>query len=265
MLILGSPGKITARQIDTPFLPLYLVTVAGPFIAGFLLTGLCDGIKGYRDLLAQLTRWRVHLKWYAIALLIAPLSVFAALFALSIFSPAFLPAIFSSGDNPVASVFGLEGNNKIILVPFVLMIGLFNGFIEEAGWTGFATSKQRIRHSLFATGLNIGIVWGLWHFFSNYIGSAAEAGTFPLPLYMAAVLFSFLPPFRILMTWVYDHTRSLFVAILMHSSLDIFWMLSMPSILTGHQRVIWYIVWAVILWVMVATTGMIGRRWNRMD
>jgi membrane protease YdiL (CAAX protease family) len=63
---------------------------------------------------------------------------------------------------------------------------------------------------------------------------------FPLPLYMAVIRFSFLPPFRVLMTWVYDYTGSLFIAILMHASLDIFWILSMPTVfLTGQQRVTW--------------------------
>jgi hypothetical protein len=95
-------------------------------------------------------------------------------------------------------------------------------------------------------------MWGLWHMLSNYIGSAAGAGTVPLPLYITLLLFSFLPPFRILMMWVYKHTESLFLAILMHASLDVFWLLAMPVALTGAERVIWYALWAVVLWSMVA-------------
>jgi hypothetical protein len=94
------------------------------------------------------------------------------------------------------------------------------------------------------------------------MGSAVGADAFPLPLYMAVILFSFLPPFRILMTWVYDHTRSLFIAILMHASLDIFWILSMPNVLTGQQRVTWYMTWAIVLWGIVAIIGIVrnGKR-----
>jgi hypothetical protein len=35
-------------------------------------------------------------------------------------------------------------------------------------------------------------------------------------LYMAVLLFSWLPPYRVLMVWVYDRTESLLVAMLMH-------------------------------------------------
>jgi len=265
VLILGGPGGITSKPTDVPFLPLYLVTVAGPGIAGVLLSGLYRGSKGYRDFFSRLFKWRVRVKWYVAALLIAPVTVFTTLLALSLFSPAFLPGIFSSGNNPVASMFGLPGGDKITLLLFVTIIGLFNGFVEELGWTGFVTPKMRLNHNLITTGFSVGIMWGLWHLLSNYLGSSVGAGTFPLPLYMAVILFSFLPPFRVLMTWVYDYTGSLFIAILMHASLDIFWILSTPTFLTSQQRVTWYVAWAVVLWGIVAVKGIvrIEKRINR--
>lgn len=255
VLILGDPNRITSKPTNAPFLPLYFITVAGPSIAGVLLTGLYHGRKGYREFLSRLIKWGVRVKWYAVALLIAPLTVFTTLLILSLFSPIFLPGIFSAGNNPVASMFGLAGGDKISLLLFVVMIGLFNGFIEELGWTGFVAPKLRLKHNFKTAGFQLGMVWGLWHLLSNYIGSAAGAGAFPLPLYMAVILFSFLPPFRILMTWAYDHTGSLFIAIVMHASLDIFWILSTPTSLTGQQRVIWYVTWAIVLWGIVAVIG----------
>src|SRR5678816_865925 len=188
----------------------------------------------------------------AVALLAAPLSVFAALFAITLISPVFMPGIFSSGNNPVALAFGLPGSNKIILSLFVVGLGLFNGFVEEVGWTGFATPTLLMNHRLIASGLNLGIMWGLWHLLSNFIGSAEAAGAVPLPLYISVMLFSFLPPFRILMVWVYEHTRSLLIGVLMHASLDAFWILSMPVAITGGERMIWYLVWAAALWGLVA-------------
>ena len=157
-------------------------------------------------------------------------------------------------------MFGLSNSNKITLSLFVLMISLFNGFVEELGWTGFATRKLRLGNTVFVTGLNLGFMWGLWHLLSNYIGSASGARTLPLPWYMGVILFSFLPPFRILMTWVYDHTKSLFVAILMHASLDAFWILSSPNALTGQQRVTWYIAWASVLWTLVVIIAAIRKK-----
>jgi membrane protease YdiL (CAAX protease family) len=264
VLISGGPDKITSQPTNAPFLPLYFVTVAGPSVAGILLTGLYSWEKGYREFFSRLFRWRVPVKWYAAALLIAPFTVFTTLLALSLFSPVFLPGIFSAGDNPVASMFGLPRTNKISLLFFVIMIGVFNGLIEELGWTGFVTPRLTLKHNFITAGFQLGMMWGLWHLLSNYLGSAVGAGAFPLSLYMVVILFSFLPPFRILMTWVYHHTKSLFMAILMHASLDIFWILSMPNVLTGQQRVIWYVTWAIVLWAIVAIIGIV-RNGNRLD
>ena len=252
MLVSGGSGRITSEPSDVPFLPLYFITVGGPLLASLLLTGLYNGKKGYRELLSRLIKWRVPARWYAVALFAAPLSVFAALFALTLTSQVFMPGIFSSGNNPVALAFGLPGGNKIMLLLFVLGLGLFNSFVEEVGWTGFATPKLLLNHRLIASGLNLGITWGLWHLLSNFIGSAEAAGAVPLPLYLSVMLLSFLPPFRILMVWVYKHTGSLLMAVLMHASLDVFWILSMPVAITGGERMTWYIVWAAVLWGLVA-------------
>jgi len=250
-LLLGGPGRITSQPTNVPFLPLYLITVAGPIISGVLMTGLYQGKKGFQELFSRLLKWRISFKWYAMALIIPPLTVFTALYILTLFSPAFTPGIFDSGINPVASAFGLPEGNKITLVLFVFMLGLFNGFVEEVGWTGFATPRLLLHQNLISAGVRLGIMWGLWHLLSNYIGSTEGAGSVSLLLYLPVMLFSFLPPFRVLMLWVYRHTESLWLALLMHASLDMFWMLSMPVSITGKERVIWYLLWAIVLWILV--------------
>ena len=54
------------------------------------------------------------------------------------------------------------------------------------------------------------------------------------------------------MVWVYDRTKSLFVAMIMHGSLDTFWLIATPMAIAGVNLVTWYIAWAVVLWVLVA-------------
>jgi uncharacterized protein len=93
---------------------------------------------------------------------------------------------------------------------------------------------------------------GAWHFLSNYLGSATSAGALSLALYLPALLFSFLPPYRVLMVWVYDHTKSLLVAMLMHASLVTFWLIFTPLAISGVNQVTWYLVWAAVLWTVVA-------------
>jgi membrane protease YdiL (CAAX protease family) len=176
------------------------------------------------------------------------------LFALSLTSPAFIPGILAT-NNADSLLFGFSSNEKTSFVLFVLLLGLVNGFIEELGWTGFAIPKLTPRHGILTTGLSVGFLWGGWHFLSNYLGSASAAGELPLFLYMSAMLFSFLPPYRVLMVWVYERTGSLLLAMLMHASLNIFWLLSMPLAITAVQHVIWYLAWAAVLWIVVAAVA----------
>ena len=105
-------------------------------------------------------------------------------------------------------------------------------------------------YGILATGLVVGILWGAWHFLSNLWGVGLSSGPVPLALYMAALLFSFLPPFRLLMVWVYGHTKSLFAAYVMHFSLVFFWLISTPLGIAGVNLVTWYIAWAVVLWIV---------------
>ena len=74
---------------------------------------------------------------------------------------------------------------------------------------------------------------------------------------MPAILFSFLPPYRVLMVWVYERTNgSLLVAMLMHASLVAFWIISTPVGITGMPLVTWYLVWAAVLWVVVGAVSL---------
>lgn len=233
----GIPGIIYQTMSSPLFMSVVLVTLSGPLVAGILTTIFVYGKNGLHDIVSRLFRWRVAARWYAVAILTAPLSVIATLLALSIFSPAFIPGIFTAGD-------------KVSLVVLALTVGLIGPLCEEPGWTGFAIPQLRKRYSILATGLIVGVLWGAWHFLSNLYGVKTSSGTLPLTLFMPVILFSFLPPFRVLMAWVYDHTKSLFVAIIMHSSLIIFWLIATPTGIAGANLVIWYIAWAVGLWIV---------------
>src|ERR687898_883273 len=118
-----------------------LAWVAGPPIAGILLTGLLDGRAGFRDLLARMRSGRVGARWYAVALLTAPLVFTAILLAFSLSSPEFLPRILTTSDTASVLLFGIGWG----------LIG--GGFLEELGWTGFAvpTLLRRMRYGVFIT------------------------------------------------------------------------------------------------------------------
>src|SRR5215203_7181821 len=95
VLIVVGPGGLPAankEQYETLFPIAILAMVAGPSVAGILLTGLLYGRAGLREFGSRLTRWRVGARWYALALLTAPLSMAATLLALSLTSSEYLPS-----------------------------------------------------------------------------------------------------------------------------------------------------------------------------
>lgn len=251
ILVLGGiPGPRTGNEELLPF--AMLAMYVGPSVAGVLLTGLVYGGAGFRELRSRLLKWRVGARWYAAALLIGPLSVIASLFALLLLFPEFLPGIFTTDDKASLLLFGIVG-------------GLTTGFFEELGWTGFAVPRMRLRYGVFTTGLIVGLLWGAWHFLVNLWGSASSSGGLSLALFLPAVLFSFVPAYRVLMVWVYDRTGSLLGAMLMHASMLAFWLIFMPVSITGVPLVTWYLVWAAVLWVVVVAVAVAQRRVPRRD
>ena len=118
---------------------------------------------------SRLLRWRVGARWYAVALLTAPLSMMAVLLALSLISPEFLPRIFTTSDKATLLLMGIA-------------VGLVAGIFEELGWTGFAIPRMRLRYGVLATGLFVGVLWGAWHFFMNFWASGITSGELPLAL-----------------------------------------------------------------------------------
>ena len=251
LLVVGlGPGGIPAakEQVGALMPFMLLALFAGPSVAGLVMTGLVYGRAGFRDLLTRMTRWRVGARWYAVALLTAPLLVTATLLALSLTSPEFLPGIFTSDD-------------KVTLVLFGIGWGLVGGgLLEELGWTGFAVpTLLRQRHGVLATGLIVGVLWGLWHFLITFWASGTASGALSLAGFLPAVLFyvGSLPAYRVLMVWVYDRTgESMLLAMLMHASFSASMLIQQPLGLALVPGLAWNLVLAAALWVVVGAVAL---------
>jgi membrane protease YdiL (CAAX protease family) len=237
ILVVG-PGGIPGTPVQTAKPPfVYSTLLVGPSIAGILMSVLVDGKAGLRALLSRLLRWRVGAGWYAIALLTAPVLTAAILFALSLTSPVYVPAIVFSDD-------------KVSMLTVAIMLGLVVGFFEELGWTGFAIPRLRLRHGVLTTGLVVGLLWGAWHFLMFW-ESDSFAAALPLALLLGR-LFSWLPAFRVLMVWVYDRTGSLLVPMLMHASLVVSQLVLLPVAISGLSLLTSILALAAVLWIFVA-------------
>lgn len=236
-LVIGLDGfPISSEKIDELGPLVYMTMLVGPSVAGLLLTAIVDGGQGLREVGLRLRKWRVEVRWYLIALLTAPLIALVILSFLSLFSSEFSPGIFHE-DNPSVLALGW------------FIGGLMIAFFEELGWTGFAIPRMRKSTGLVATGLIVGFVWGVWHFLPFWEEDSFTK-TLPFALLLARLLV-WLPPYRILMVWVYDRTTSLFVIILMHASLVATLQVIVPIDLEGNDLLTWLVAWSLALWVVV--------------
>jgi len=247
MAIAVYPGgfPITEVQFERAGALVYMAMLVGPSGASLLLTGLINGRAGFRELFSRLARWRVGIRWYAVALLTAPLIITTILLGLSRLSPEFLPAIFTSDE-------------KATLVLSSIAAGLAVGFFEELGWTGFAVPRLKRRYEVPNTGLIVGFVWGAWHFLPFWEADTFSAA-FPLALLLGQ-LFSWLPPYRIIMVWIYDRTESLFYCMLMHASLMASLSVLVPAELSGTSLLTWILTWAATLWIVSIVIIISSRR-----
>ena len=249
--ILGAPYGMptTSEQFAKVWPIVFIPYFLGPSMAGLLLTGLVHGRAGFRELLSRMLKWRVSFRWYAVALLTAPLVIMPILLLLSLISPVFLPDIFTSA-------------NKVSLIVSGILIGLiFGGILEELGWTGFAIPGLRRNYSILTTGLIVGLLWGVWHLFPGFWGSGDASGVFSPLLFFPPSLFfmGVLPAYRVLMVWVFDRTGSQFVIMLMHMSITASTLFILSPAARGIPLMIYYTILTTVMWVIVAAVAVANR------
>jgi membrane protease YdiL (CAAX protease family) len=248
LLAIGGSGGMrgTTPGSDPRFVYALIAMLAGPSITGIVLTAIVHGRGGLRRLLSRLVTWRVGGKWYAVALGLSPVLMTATLLALSMTSAAFLPGMYTSTERA-----------SLLLVS--LAVGTSAGVFEEVGWTGFAIPAVRRRCGVGATGMIVGIWWSAWHLLPNIWSSSAASGELSIPVYLtataASVFVGYLTAFRILMVWVYEHTESLFVAMLMHLSFTASLLMLNPLGLAGMNLQLYSFALAAAVWAVVSWCG----------
>jgi len=241
----GFPG--TEEDFARLLAPAIAAMLLGPSIAGVAMTAIVRGRAGLNAYVSRLKPWGVGGKWYAYALLIAPVTVLSVLLLLSAGSSAFTPGVAIAKD-------------KVAHIVAALMSGVAAGVFEELGWTGFAIPTIRKRLSSFITGLIVGVLWGAWHFLPIWWGSSSTSGGLSMWLYLPAMCLSFLPPYRILMVRLFDRTPSLPMAMLMHGSLTASVRLFDPIGISGTAIVTYNLALGGAFWLIVAVTAIVDRR-----
>jgi len=148
-------------------------------------------------LLRRMVRWRVGLKWYAVALL---LPVVVALTAAAI-------NVFVLGAQASSSAAELGGLPSLIPTFFVLLlIPGIGGTWEEPGFRGYALPRLQIGRSALFAALTLGVLWAFWH----------------LPLFISGMDHwnesVQIIAWTVVFAWLYNNTQgSVLLAMLMHT------------------------------------------------
>lgn len=237
IIILAGPDNFPIDPIKSKeLLPmLYVSMLFGPSVAGLLMIGITEGKKGFRRIKSGLLSWRHHVSWYLLALLATPALASLILIVLSFLSSDFHIGLIAS-------------DNVFMMCLNGIIIGVFVGFFEELGWSGFVIPRMTLKYNILTSGVTVGILWGLWHFILFWERDSFF-GVLPL-LILLGRLFAWLPPFRVFMVWIYNKTGSLLLTVLTHASLVFTTTVIVPMTLTGKSLLLWIITWGIVLWIL---------------
>ncbi|NLV06209.1 CPBP family intramembrane metalloprotease [Haloarcula rubripromontorii] len=180
------------------------------FFAGFL-SALAPSVaaalviaasgESVRDWFRSVAKVRVHPKWYAAAIVVPFVIVYAAgVVSWALGGPIDWSAFEIS---PTTIVFGI-------------VIGtLLGGGQEEFGWRGFTQPELQERYGAFRAAVVVGVFWGLWHL-PQFLPGGFRADWGPL---MVGSYFVGIVGFSVLLAWVFNGSGgSAWLAMVMHGA-----------------------------------------------
>jgi hypothetical protein len=107
-------------------------------------------------------------------------------------------------------------------------------------------------------GFFLGVLWACWHMLADFSGNIVNLSLTEWIAWFVIYWILPLTAYRILMTWVYSHTRSVFVAQLMHASYTGWLIILSPA--TPNTDLLWEAIFAVSLWILVGLVAISQRR-----
>jgi membrane protease YdiL (CAAX protease family) len=241
LLSLGTRGfsfyrgeSVLSGAFTTQILLAWVFMMAGPVLASVILSTMMDGRQGLKILLSSLGRWNVHWKWWLISLLLFPVILYSMFFLFSLSERQFYPSF---------------------MIGFGIMVGLTGGLLEEIGWTGFAFPRLQSKYGFLKAALVLGLVHAFWHLLADAWGSMS----FYKDLYVLHFFLWILAlvALRVILSWIFNKTSSLLMAVFTHASFTGSQFMSTPANLTAAESIAWYAVFVLGLWIMAI--GIIAR------
>jgi membrane protease YdiL (CAAX protease family) len=140
---------------------------------------------------------------------------------------------------------------------FYLVLGFFSGpLFEEPGWRGFALPRLELAHGPLVGTLILGVLWGAWHLPQFLVPEwAAQNGGSDLGTIAAFLLLVLtLSP---LLTWVYNRTGSLWMAMVTHAGINASLSI-VPATSVAPMAVGIVAFGAISIALLIATRGRLG-------
>ncbi len=176
-------------------------------------------------MLLSLLKVRASVRWYALALLVAPATQAAAMLLYRNTGHS-LPQFGRWLDVPVMGI----------------VLALFSAG-EELGWRGFFLSNLMKGHSLLAATGWMALFWGFWHMPFYFAANSEGQSTWLQFLLFLAGIF----PVSAFFALIYSRTRSVFLCVLFHGSLNAGAAHWFGPLLAG--QLLPYALWIVLLWI----------------
>jgi hypothetical protein len=173
-----------------------VLTLLCPAMAAFAIAHVC-GQGAVHELRAALTRWRLHPRWYVLALTLPlPISLLAGVLE---------RAWGAAGPISPAPLSWLG------MVVFVMVLG------EEIGWRGFALPRLLQRWHPALASIFIGVIWAVWHLPLFFMDGMPQYGS-PFGAYML-----YTTGLSVILTMLAIRTGgSLVIATLFHGAVNTF-------------------------------------------
>jgi uncharacterized protein len=212
----------------------------GPFLAALVVLALTEGKSGVGRLVRRMVRWRVGLRWYAVALLL-PILVTLTAAALN---------VFLLGAQPTSSVAELGGWSTFLQTFFLwLLIPGLSGTWEEPGFRGYALPRLQVGRSALLASLILGVLWAFWHL--PFVATGED-------IWVDAFLFPIIwPP---VYAWLFNNASgSLLIVMLFHNMNNTFSSGFVGQMFSGadsvNQAWLRLALWGVVAIVVVVVYG----------